>query len=283
MSKHVLKAFPYTNKAFIRAGSALKEAWPLLHAGDREPFPDAAAIKRVVTAHKALVPACGVDKAAAQLQDAWRAYHAGEFGEAIAGGLALGLLGANVANKASNIYATYLEADEARKLALFQEAAGRAEALQKAAPDLPNAWYFHAQALGRYSQGISVAKALAEGLATRVRHSLERTLALDDKHAEAHIAFGSYHAEIVAKVGTMLAGLTYGAKREAALLHFETALRLLPHSAIARIEYANGLAMLFGRAKLADARKLYTEAAKCTPEDAMERLDVEQAKSELVA
>jgi tetratricopeptide (TPR) repeat protein len=282
MSKHVLKPFPFTNKTYVRAGAALKEAWPLLHAGDREAFPDLAAIKRIAAAHKALAPA-SVDKAAAQLQESWRAYHAGEFGEAIAGGLALGLLGTNVANKASNIYATYLETDEARKLALFQEAAARAEALQEAAPDLPNAWYFHAQALGRYSQGISVAKALAEGLATRVRHSLERTLVLDAQHAEAHIAFGSYHAEIVAKVGATLAGLTYGAKREAALLHFETALRLLPHSAIARIEYANGLAMLFGRAKLADARKLYTEAAKCTPEDAMERLDVEQAKSELVA
>jgi tetratricopeptide (TPR) repeat protein len=275
--------FPFTDKAYTRAGGALREAWPRLHEGDREVFPDAAGLKRLVAAHKALAPDCGMDKAAAQLQEAWRAYHAGAFGEAIERGLAVGLLGSNVANKASNIYATYLEGDEARKLALFQQAAARAEALQEAAPSLPNAWYFHAQALGRYSQGISVAKALAEGLAARVRASLERALALDEKHAEAHIAFGSYHAEIVAKVGAILAGLTYGAKREAALSHFETALKLLPHSAIARIEYANGLAMLFGRARLADARRLYAEAAKCEPQDAMERLDVEQARAELVA
>ena len=80
----------------------------------------------------------------------------------------------------------------------------------------------------------------------------------------------------------MMANLTYGAKRDIAISQFETALILLPHSAIARIEYANALAMLFGRARLTDARRLYGEAAACTPEDAMERLDVEQARLELV-
>lgn len=266
---------------YRRPGARLREAWPRLHAGDCEPFPDAALVRALVAKHDALTPPQTVPAATAQLQDAWRAYHAGEFTAAMATGVALGLLGSNVANKASNIFATYLEPNEPRKLALFQEAATRAEALQRAAPDLPNAWYFHAQALGRYSQGISVARALAEGLATKVRHSLDRTLALAPGHAEAHIALGSYHAEIVAKVGATVAALTYGAKRDKAVAHFDTALKLLPQSAIARIEYANALAMLFGRARLADARRLYAEAASCAPEDAMERLDVEQARAEL--
>jgi hypothetical protein len=39
--------------------------------------------------------------------------------------------------------------------------------------------------------------------------------------------------------------------------------------------------MLFGKTRLADAEKLYTEAAACKPADAMERLDVELARSEL--
>ena len=43
--------------------------------------------------------------------------------------------------------------------------------------------------------------------------------------------------------------------------HFALARRLLPDSAIARIEEANGLVMLFGKAKLAEAGKLYEEAA----------------------
>ena len=34
-------AFPHDAKGFTYAGDALKKAWPKLHAGDCEPFPDA--------------------------------------------------------------------------------------------------------------------------------------------------------------------------------------------------------------------------------------------------
>ena len=54
----------------------------------------------------------------------------------------------------------------------------------------------------------------------------------------------------------------------------------LPDSAIARIEQANGLVMLFGKLKLAEAEKLYEEAARCKPADAMQKLDAEQAREE---
>ena len=58
-------------------------------------------------------------------------------------------------------------------------------------------------------------------------------------------------------------------------------MKLFPESAIARIEFANGLILLHGKTRLADATKLYEEAAARKPMDAMERLDVELAKSEL--
>ncbi len=86
---------------------------------------------------------------------------------------------------------------------------------------------------------------------------------------------------MIDKVGGLVAGVTYGAKKDSALEHFQKALKLNPDSAIARIEYANGLIMLFGKSRMADAEKLYREAAACKPADAMERLDVELAKSEL--
>ena len=68
-------------------------------------------------------------------------------------GASIGTLGAAVAAKATNIYASYLEPDAKRQLALFQDSAARCENLMKIAPDWPNAFYFSAQALGRYSQG----------------------------------------------------------------------------------------------------------------------------------
>ena len=39
--------------------------------------------------------------------------------------------------------------------------------------------------------------------------------------------------------------------------------------------------LLFGKSKVDEATKLYEKAAACKPADAMERLDVELAKSEL--
>lgn len=258
MARTNWKKFPHADKAYSYAGAALKKHWARLHRGDREPFPQ--------------------DE---QVQEAWRLYHQGDFQPACELGLSLGLPGYAVANKAATIYATYLEDNEKKKLALLEEAAARGEEQMAKMPEYPNAFYFHALALGRYSQGISVAKALAQGLGTRVRDALLRTLALEPDHADAHIALGAFHAEVISKVGAMVGGLTYGARKEDAIAHYERALRLNPDSAIARIEYANGLVMLFGEAKMKQAEKLYHEAAACTPADAMERLDVELAKSEL--
>jgi tetratricopeptide (TPR) repeat protein len=250
--------FPHAEKAYVYDGAALRKHWDRLHRGDCEPFPKSEA-----------------------LQDAWRLYHAGEFEKAVEKGLAEGVEGYSVANKATAIYATYLERSGPKKAKLLEEAMERGEEATEARPRDANARYFYAMAAGRYSQEISIAKALAQGLGGRIRDALTQTLKLQPKHADAHIALGAWHAEIIGKVGGMVGGLTYGAKKDAALEHFQKALKLNPDSAIARIEYANGLVTLFGKEKLKEAEKLYAEAAKLKALDAMERLDVEAAKAEL--
>lgn len=250
--------FPHADKSFAYPGASLKKHWPRLHAGDCEPFPDDG-----------------------KVQDAWRHYHSGDFGKAVELGLACGMAGYAVANKAATVYASYLEPDQERKLQLLFEAARRCEEQQKARPGYANAWYLHAFALGRYSQSISVVKALAEGLGGKIKQSLTQAVALEPKHADAHIALGTYHAEVIDKVGSLVGGLTYGAKKSLGVEHFETALQLNPDSAIARIEFANGLAMMFGSSRVKDAERHYREAASCQPADAMEWLDVEAAKAEL--
>lgn len=281
MSKPRWKAFPYADAPYDYSGARLAKSWARLHRGDCEPLPDAALLRKLAAAHPQLQPSFPWDKAAETLADAWRAYHRGDFGQAVQLGLGLGLIGYNVANKATNIYATYLETGAKMKLALFEEAARRAEELLGSDDSLANAWYLHAQALGRFAQGLSVTQALAQGLGGKIKASLERAIALERHHADAHIALGAYHAEVINKIGTFVGGLTYGASSGAGVKHFETALKLNPHSAIARIEYANGLIMMFGEAKRRQAAALYAEAAACEPADAMERLDVERAKAGL--
>jgi tetratricopeptide (TPR) repeat protein len=251
-------AFPHRDKAYVHDAAGLKKAWARLHRGDCEPLPKDAAVL-----------------------EAWAHFHAGDFAEAVEAGRSAGGGGSNAAIKAQMIYANYLEKTPKAKLALLEEAAGWAEERRRDAPKDPNGHYYYAYAMGRYSQGISIAKALAEGYGGKIKDALTTAIKLEAKHADAHIAYGSYQAEIIDKVGGIVAGVTYGAKKESALSYFEKALKLNPDSAIARIEYANGLIMLFGKARIADAEKLYKEAAAHKPADAMERLDVELARSEL--
>ena len=250
--------FPYIDKAYVHDAAALKKHWPRLHKGDCEPLPKDAAVL-----------------------DAWAAFHAGDFARAVEAGTAAGGPGRNAAVKAQVVYGHYLEQSDKARLALFEEAAGWAEERRAEAPKDPNAHYFHAFALGRYSQGISVGKALAQGLGGKIKESLLAAIKLQPKHADAQIALGTWHAEIIGKVGGMVGRLTYGASKDAAVEHFQKALKLNPDSAIARIEYANGLVLLFGKDRMKEAEKLYAEAAKQKPLDAMERLDVEAAKAEL--
>jgi len=250
-------AFPHDNADYTYDAATLKKKWARLHAGDAEPLPKD-------------------DKVLA----AWALFHAGEFQKACDAGLKAGGAGITVANKAQAIYANYLEKSEKNKLAMFMEVAERAEAQAVAEPKNANAHYLLAYALGRYSQGISVAKALAQGLGGKVKNALETAIKLQPKHADAHIALGAFHAEVIDKVGSLL-GRTQGASKDTGLAMYRQALKLNPESAIAMVEYANGLVMLEGDKKMKEAEKLYADAAACTPLDAMERLDVEMAKAEL--
>jgi len=250
--------FPHPDKALAFDAAGLKKNWARLHKGDCEPFPKEAGVV-----------------------DAWRNYHAGDFQAAVEAGLAAGGAGVNAAAKAQSIYANYLEKTDKVKLALFEEAAAWADERRSETPKDANAHYLYAYALGRYGQGISVAKALAQGFGGKIKNALVTVLKLEPKHAEACTAFGAYQAEVIDKVGGIVAGLTYGAKKDSALEHFQKALKLFPESPIAHIEYANGLLLLFGKEKIGEATKLYEKAAKAKPVDAMERLDVELAKSEL--
>ena len=258
MAKPKWSAFPHPSKEFVYAGDALKKNWDKLHQGDAEPFPKDAAV-----------------------QEAWRLFHQGKFAEAVAQGLSAGGAGVTAANKAQAIYANGVEPKDAAKVALFEEAMRRAEQQATSEPRNANAHYLYAYAAGRYSQRISVAKALAQGYGGKIRAALEAALGIAPGHAEAHIAMGAYHAEIIDKVGAMVGGLTYGAKREKGEEHFRKALKLVPASPIAHMEYADGLVMMHGKKMVEEAGKLYAKAAQMKPRDAMEKLDVEMAKAEL--
>lgn len=249
--------FPYAGEYVFDAAS-VKNNWARLHAGDAEPLPGDPDVLR-----------------------AWALFHSGEFQKAMELGLQLGDAGANVANKSACIYATYLEKQEKARLDLFLDVARRAGAQALADPQNINAHYWHAYALARYGHGISVARALAQGLGNQVKESLENVIRLQPRHADAHIALGAFHAEVIDKVGSLIGGMTYGAKKDTGLALLQQALKLNFESAIGMIEYANAMIMLDGEKMMVEATRLYRQAAAAKPIDAAERLDAEMARVEL--
>lgn len=279
MAKKQWAACPIKDKAFDYTGDKLAKAWPKLHAGDQEPFPDEKHVALLLKAN----PKLGKDAAAiaAGLQEAWRDFHRGEFQRAYETGLALKAIGTSVAIKAAGIHAGRLVDDPAAVTSRYEDLVRLAEEAVIALPGEINSHFRRAFAMGRLSQSISIAKALAQGLAGKVRESLETTLKMTSKHAEASTALGLYHAEIVGKVGGMLAKLTYGANAADAEKHLKAALKLTPASPIAWIEYGNGLLLLHGDKREDDVAEAYDKAAKLKPLDAMEALDANWAREQI--
>ncbi|QID19793.1 hypothetical protein G3580_09730 [Nitrogeniibacter mangrovi] len=276
------RPFPYGDRAYRYAGSALSEQWSRLHRGDREPFPDPERVaERINRCGRALVIDTDPNRLANGLQSAWRDYHAGDFGTAIRTAQALGPIGAVVAARAQIAYATYLENNDREALALLCAAARLCEDLTHIDPGCANAWFLHALALGRYSQRISVVKALARGLGGKIHHSLNTALALEPSHAAAYATLGVYHFEVIDKVGTVVGRVTHGASREAGLRCFEKALSLDPDSPVTRMEFAHVLSMGRRHDNEQAVEHNMTAAATCQPFDALARLDVERARTAL--
>ncbi|MCF6264026.1 MAG: hypothetical protein L3J24_10625 [Xanthomonadales bacterium] len=248
--------FPYD--AYSYAADELENNWDRLHLGDCEPWPENP-----------------------ELQQAWRHYHQGEFAKAYTLANKIGLQAHVVANKACGMYANHLEEDDQKREAMYNDIVGRAEAAAENNPEDVNAWYFQGFALGRLSQLISIMEALKKGYGGKIKTALENTLELEAAHAEAHIALGLYHAEVIDKIGKFIGSMTYGASEGTSLEHFQQALALTPDSPVAHMEYGNGLYLLYGDKRIDDVSQAYVAASECEPFEAMEILDRQQALAEL--
>ena len=111
-------AFPHAGECDFDIAKVIKH-WARLHRGDGEPQPK--------------------DRKVLQ---AWAFFHSGEFQKAAEVGLEAGGAGITVANKATCIYATYLEKKEQTRLELYLEVAKRAQAQALREPNNANAWYW---------------------------------------------------------------------------------------------------------------------------------------------
>ncbi|GAB4396861.1 MAG: hypothetical protein OHK0048_03060 [Rhodoferax sp.] len=250
-------AFPYAGE-YPFDEERVQRQWALLHATDLEPLPSDV-----------------------QLLKGWAEFHSGQFQAAARRGLKLGPKGFNLANKATCVYATYLEPKEERRLALFLEVAQRAEKQIAANSADLNAYYWRAYALSRYSQGMSVAKTLAQGLGVKIKSDLEKIIRHQPNHLDACVALGTFHAEVIDKVGALIGAMAFGVSKETGKSLFSRAVQLNIESALCLVDQAQALLMLEGEAMLNEAMRLYRKAAGIEPLDAAQRLEVEMARARL--
>lgn len=240
----------------------LHQRWPQLHQSDGEAWP--------------------LDTGA---QQAWLLFHQGQFQHAVERGLAAGGAGLNAANKAQCFIARHLASQESERMALLQAVAERAS-LQLMDITRPlnaqaQSHFWRGVALMHYCQGLNVAKALALGLSVQAKTHLEMAVTLAPHHADAHLALASFHADLIDKVGPLIAQLSHGVSAQAGLKLLHQVASLQVRSVMGLVEQARALLMLQGEVALAQAQALYEQAASLKPLDVAERLEVELARAQL--
>ena len=221
---------------------------------------------------------------AQSIDGASAAFEEGRFLEAADLAEALGTSdGYALAARSLAVYGHHVATGDDRKV--FLERAMRlGEEAVRADSTNREAYYQSAHAVGRYAQNVGTLTALRRGLAGRVRGLLEATLAINPDFAEAHMAFGGWHADI-ARAGR-IARFLYKAGREKAVVHYERALELAPDSKVVLLEYAIRLPELDREGGRERAGALLSKAAELPVRDAYEEFiqqDVLEALAELEA
>ena len=206
------------------------------------------------------------------IEAARTAYTEGRFVEAAELGETLATPeGYALAAKSLAIHGFYI-ATEDEQPEFFARAIQAADEAIRLDPDNPEAHFQSAHAVGREAQTLGVMEALNRGYARRTRQATEEALRLEPEMAEAHLTLASWHAEIVNKMGRLVAGMTYRASRRDALEHYEKALELASDEKAVYLEYANGLLLLGRNRNREQARELLSRGIEIPPRDAYDRI-----------
>lgn len=225
-----------------------------------------------------------VNLAGAQsIEEARAAYAEGRFAEAAELGEALQTSeGYALAAKSLAIHGYYNVAEDEQP-EIFARAVRAAEEAIRLDPGNPVAHFESAHAIGREAQTVGVMEALNRGYARRTREAAQEALRLDPEMAEAYLTLASWHAEIVNKLGRLVAGMTYRASRRDALEYYEKALELAPDEKAVCLEYAKGLLLLGRNRNREQARELLSRGLEIAPTDAYERIIHDLTAEQLAA
>lgn len=280
--------FPYPNEAYSYQGDALKAAWPELHGIDNEPYPSAENLKNLFERTGADQPGSpyaivnfngDYDALAEKMQDAWRAYHRGDFETAFNGSKDLGLAGFYLALRARAVHGLYLVEDKAQRKDFIADYLWPKYDLLKDNPiDYANAYFGVLYALGRYGQIIPIPQAIADGMPFKIRKLLDQVMEQDAHHPENLVIYGIYHCDIVAKIGGFMSRVTFGAKESTCIDYFEKALALQPEDIGIRLEYILEMIAVDREKYSTQMLRQYETIKSIQPKDAKEVLEKKLAE-----
>ncbi|MDE0310285.1 MAG: hypothetical protein OXI60_10730 [Acidiferrobacterales bacterium] len=220
---------------------------------------------------------------AQSLEDAQHSYVAGEFVDAAQIAKALGTSeGYTLAARSLTIYARYIAAEEDARM-LLNEAIELAQAAVEHEPKNAHAYMALTKAFGRYSHTISKIKAMNENLADKSLSAIESALQINPDMAPAHVSLGRWHVGIVARMGSLLAGATFGAKKKTAISAFERALELGLEEKEDYLDLAIGYIALDKDKYRDKVHELIKQAIELPVRDAHERIIHQRAVNRLAA
>jgi hypothetical protein len=291
------KPFPQDQSTYDYSGDKLRSAWPQLTRGfgSSYPFPDADWVikmakqnpKSLETTVQAGTGFTGkpaeAELYAAKLQDVWRLMFRGDFAQAKADGLKLGVGGQVPAMFAQVIYALFLAPDQASKQRLLEEVISYTDQAGALVNADPMAMFGRVYAKARLGEELSIAVVLKRGYTNQIPDELDALLKKSPNQPYALALYGGYQAGVIRKVGTFVGGMTYDVSPEKMERFFKRSFQQANNLPIGHYEYANALTYVYGDDEHSKALAQLQLAAAIKPINAMEALEVAHAKKLLAS
>lgn len=226
---------------------SIVDVWSQVHSIDKEPLPTAKGLKQLLKGASidAASPTYGDDfeALAAAIIDGWVDFHNGDFQGAFDKAEACGPAASYLALLALNTYAGYL-APESKQADLFYGAAEKAKDAILMFPKVVNIEYAYALNIGRYTESISIAKALSSGAALSFKKSLDKCLSIQPNHVPSLLAQGALHAQTIDAIGELAARMSFGATKKKVFNVYESASQIDNPPPVIFLEYAKNIQLL---------------------------------------
>lgn len=291
------KSFPQDQSAYDYSGDKLRSAWPQLTRGfgHNYPFPDAAWVAKTFAQNPKALDSMSKDGSqfsgkpaeaeayANKLQDVWRLMFRGDFAQAKADGLKLGIGGQVPAMFAQVIYALFLAPDQASKQQLLEEVISYTDKAGAIVNADPMAMFGRVYAKARLGEDLPIAIVLKRGYTSQIPNELDELLKKSPNQPYALALYGGYHAGVIRKVGSFVGGITYGVGADKMEQFFARSFKQANNLPIGHYEYANALTYVYGDDEHAKALEQLKLAAAIKPINAMEALEVAHAKKLLTS